>query len=178
MKHFPKLETPRLILSSLEKTDIPLIVEYLQEKVISENTSHIPYPYTLADAQNWIIMSEEAFKAKTAYNFAIRKKNGKIIGSIGLHDTEDDKAELGYWIALPFWGKGFATEAAQAVLDFGIKKLGFHKIYASFLLHNIASGKVMKKIGMQREALLKDHVKKGNQYMDVLMFSFIANAST
>ncbi|MCL1679685.1 GNAT family N-acetyltransferase [Elizabethkingia miricola] len=168
-----KIETERLILSPLKESDIPLITEYLQEKIISDNTSHIPYPYSESDARTWIKMSDDALTAKTGYTFAIREKEGKIIGAIGLHDRGDDKAELGYWIAVPFWNKGYATEAASAILNFGIKELKFHKIYATHFIHNPASGKIMEKIGMQKEAVLKDHIKKEGQYLDIQMYSLI-----
>ncbi|KUY15741.1 GNAT family acetyltransferase [Elizabethkingia miricola] len=168
-----KIETERLILSPLKESDIPLITEYLQEKIISDNTSHIPYPYSESDARTWIKMSDDALIAKTGYTFAIREKEGKIIGAIGLHDRGDDKAELGYWIAVPFWNKGYATEAASAILNFGIKELKFHKIYATHFIHNPASGKIMGKIGMQKEAVLKHHIKKEGQYLDIQMYSFI-----
>ncbi|HFK5568431.1 GNAT family acetyltransferase [Elizabethkingia meningoseptica] len=173
MEFSPQLETKRLILSSLEEKDIPFITEYLQEKIISENTSHIPYPYSEDDARNWLKMAGDALATKSGYTFAIREKEGKIIGAIGIHDRGDDKAELGYWIALPYWNKGFATEAAKAVLNFGIKELKLHKIYATHFLHNPASGKILEKIGMQKEAILKHHLKKGDQYLDVQMYSVI-----
>ena len=168
-----KIETERLILSPLKESDIPLITEYLQEKIISDNTSHIPYPYSEPDARTWLKMSNDALTAKTGYTFAIREKEGKIIGAIGLHDRGDDKAELGYWIAVPFWNKGYATEAASAILNFGIKELKFHKIYATHFIHNPASGKIMEKIGMQKEAILKHHMKKEEQYLDIQMYSLI-----
>lgn len=168
-----KIETERLILSPLKESDIPLITEYLQEKIISDNTSHIPYPYSESDARTWLKMSDGALTAKTGYTFAIREKEGKIIGAIGLHDRGDDKAELGYWIAVPFWNKGYATEAASAILNFGIKELKFHKIYATHFIHNPASGKIMEKIGMQKEAVLKHHMKKEEQYLDIQMYSLI-----
>jgi ribosomal-protein-alanine N-acetyltransferase len=168
-----KIETERLILSPLKESDIPLITEYLQEKIISDNTSNIPHPYSESDARTWIKMSDDALKSNTGYTFAIREKEGKIIGAIGLHDRGDDKAELGYWIAVPFWNKGFATEAAAAILNFGIKELKFHKIYATHFIHNPASGKIMEKIGMQKEAVLKDHIKKEGQYLDIQMYSLI-----
>ncbi|AJW64155.1 Putative ribosomal N-acetyltransferase YdaF [Elizabethkingia miricola] len=168
-----KIETERLILSPLKESDIPLITEYLQKKIISDNTSHIPYPYSESDARTWLKMSDDALTAKTGYTFAIREKEGKIIGAIGLHDRGDDKAELGYWIAVPFWNKGYATEAASAILNFGIKELKFHKIYATHFIHNPASGKIMEKIGMQKEAVLKHHMKKEEQYLDIQMYSLI-----
>ena len=72
-----KIETERLILSPLKESDIPLITEYLQEKIISDNTSNIPYPYSESDARTRIKMSDDALTAKTGYTFAIREKKGK-----------------------------------------------------------------------------------------------------
>lgn len=171
MEEFPVIETERLIISSLREEDIPFIVEYLQEKVFSELTSNIPYPYSEEDARFWLEMSERAFEMKSAFTFAIRDKTEKIIGAIGLHDRGDDKAELGYWLAKPFWNKGFVTEAAKAIIDFGLKELQFNKIYATHFLHNQASGKVLQKIGMEKEAVLKQHIKKNGEYFDTPMYS-------
>lgn len=174
MKNFPVLETERLILSAIKEEDIPYIVEYLQEKVFSELTSNIPYPYTEDDARFWLKNSRQAFEMKTGFTFAIRNKE-KIIGAIGLHDRGDDKAELGYWLAKPFWNKGLVTEAAKAMIDFGLKELQFNKIYATHFLHNPASGKVLQKIGMEQEAVLKQHIKKNNEYFDTPMYSVFRN---
>ena len=77
--------------------------------------------------------------------FAIRNKDHKIIGAIGLHDRGDDKAELGYWLGTQFWNNGYVTEAAKAVIDFGFNELHLNKIYATYFLHNPASGKYWKK---------------------------------
>ncbi|REC48836.1 GNAT family N-acetyltransferase [Chryseobacterium pennipullorum] len=171
MKEFPIIETERLILSQLEEKDIPPIVEFLQHRIFSDLTSNIPYPYTENDAEFWLKISKEAFAENTGYTFAIRNKNGEIIGAIGLHDRDDDKAELGYWIGIPYWNKGYVTEAAKAVVDFGFKTLGFNKIFATHIPHNPASGKIMEKIGMEKEALLKQETKKGGVYFDLVMYS-------
>lgn len=171
MKEFPIIETERLILSQLEEKDIPFITEYLQHRIYSDLTSNIPYPYTENDAQLWITMSKEAFEDHTGYTFGIRNKEGHIIGAIGLHDRDDDKAELGYWIAMPYWNKGYVTEAAKAIVHFGFKKLNFNKIFATHLLHNPASGKIMEKIGMEKEAVLKQETKKDGAYFDLVMYS-------
>ncbi|MBL3550091.1 MULTISPECIES: GNAT family N-acetyltransferase [Chryseobacterium] len=171
MNEFPIIETERLILSQLEEKDIPFITEYLQHRIYSDLTSNIPYPYTENDAQLWITMSKEAFEDHTGYTFGIRNKEGHIIGAIGLHDRDDDKAELGYWIAMPYWNKGYVTEAAKAIVHFGFKKLNFNKIFATHLLHNPASGKIMEKIGMEKEAVLKQETKKDGAYFDLVMYS-------
>ncbi len=171
MEKFPILQTERLILSELEEKDIPFIVEYLQHRIFSDLTSNIPYPYVENDARSWLKMSKEAFDNHTGYTFAIRNKEDQIMGAIGLHDRDDGKAELGYWIGIPYWNKGLVTEAAQAVLDFGFKKLEFNKIFATHFLHNPASGRIMEKIGMEQEAVLKQEMKKDGEYFDIVRYA-------
>jgi [ribosomal protein S5]-alanine N-acetyltransferase len=171
MEKFPILKTERLILSQLEEKDIPFIVEYLQHRIYSDLTSNIPYPYTESDAVFWLRMAKEAFESNSGYTFAIRNKEGQLIGAIGLHDREDDKAELGYWIGIPHWNKGYVTEAAKAIVQFGFKDLHYNKIFATHFLHNPASGKIMEKIGMEQEAILKQEVKKDGEYLDVAFYS-------
>ena len=171
MKDFPKLETERLILNAITTSDIPQIVDYLQNKVYSDFTSNIPYPYRKEDAEYWLKLAEEAFVNRKGFTFAIRNKDQKLIGAIGLHDEGSDKAELGYWIAIPHWNKGYVTEAAKAIIDFGFQELNFNKIFATYFPHNPASGKVMKKIGMKKEALLKQHLKKDGKYYDIPLYS-------
>lgn len=175
LKEFPRIETERLILSQLEEKDIPFIVEFLKHRIYSDLTSNIPYPYTENDAKLWVKISKEAFEGKTGFTFGIRNKEGEIIGAIGLHDRDDDKAELGYWIGIPYWNKGYVTEAAKAIVDFGFKELELNKIYATHFLHNPASGKIMEKIGMEQEALLKQHAKKDGEYHDLAMYSIFRN---
>ncbi|MFS4429929.1 GNAT family N-acetyltransferase [Chryseobacterium sp. S90] len=171
MEKFPIIETERLILSQLEEKDVPFIVEYLQHRIFSDLTSNIPYPYVENDARSWLKMSKEAFDNKTGYTFAIRNKEGHIIGAIGLHDRDDDKAELGYWIGMSYWNKGYVTEAARAIVDFGLNDLGFNKIFATHFLHNPASGRIMEKIGMEQEAVLKQEIKKDGEYFDIVRYS-------
>lgn len=176
LKEFPVIETERLILSQLQEEDIPFVTEYLQDKIFSDLTSNIPYPYTREHAEFWLEMSRKSFEDNTGYTFAVRNKEGNILGAIGLHDRDDDKAELGYWMGKPFWNKGYITEAASALIDFGFKELQLNKIYATYFLHNPASGRIMEKIGMEKEALLKQHLKKDNGYFDVQMYSVLKNA--
>ncbi|MGE8432432.1 GNAT family N-acetyltransferase [Chryseobacterium joostei] len=171
LNEFPIIETERLILSQLEETDIPFIVDFLQHRIYSDLTSNIPYPYTEDDARFWLKMSKDAFENNSGYTFGIRNKENQLIGAIGLHDRDDDKAELGYWIGMPYWNKGYVTEAARAIVDFGFKKLNFNKIFATHFLHNPASGKIMEKIGMEREAILKQEIKKDGEYLDLALYS-------
>ncbi|MGV2452837.1 MULTISPECIES: GNAT family N-acetyltransferase [Chryseobacterium] len=173
MEEFPVLQTERLILSQLEEKDIPFIVELLQHRIFSDLTSNIPYPYVENDARSWVEMSKEAFENNTGYTFAIRNKEGQIIGAIGLHDRDDDKAELGYWIGIPYWNKGYVTEAAKGIIDFGFDELKLNKIFATHFLHNPASGRIMEKIGMKKEAVLIKEVKKDGEYFDLVRYCIL-----
>lgn len=175
LKEFPAIETERLILSQLKEEDFPFVTEYLQDKIFSDVTSNIPYPYTGEHAKSWMKMSRESFENNTGYTFAVRNKEGQILGAIGLHDRDDDKAELGYWMGKPFWNKGYITEAATALIDFGFNELQINKIYATYFLDNPASGRIMEKTGMEKEALLKQHLKKDGKYIDVMMYSILKN---
>lgn len=175
LKEFPAIETERLILSQLKEEDLPFVTEYLQDKIFSDVTSNIPYPYTGEHAKFWMKMSRESFENNTGYTFAVRNKEGQILGAIGLHDRDDDKAELGYWMGKPFWNKGYITEAATALIDFGFNELQINKIYATYFLDNPASGRIMEKTGMEKEALLKQHLKKDGKYIDVMMYSILKN---
>ncbi|TXJ00840.1 MAG: N-acetyltransferase [Chryseobacterium cucumeris] len=173
MEKFPVLQTERLILSQLEEKDIPFIVELLQHRIFSDLTSNIPYPYVENDARSWVKMSKEAFENNTGYTFAIRNKEGQIIGAIGLHDRDDDKAELGYWIGIPYWNKGYITEAAKAIIDFGFNELKLNKIFATHFPHNPASGRIMEKAGMEQEAVLIKEVKKDGEYFDLVRYCIL-----
>jgi RimJ/RimL family protein N-acetyltransferase len=172
MKQLPKIETKRLILTELRAADIPLIVKYATNKNISDNTLNIPFPYSERDAIYWINLSNQGFKSKTHFIFAIRMKNqDEFIGGIGLRLEQDFfRAEIGYWMAEPFWNKGYMTEATQSIIDFGFDKLGLNKLAASHIELNPASGKVMVKCGMTKEGELKEHICKNAIFHNLILY--------
>lgn len=172
MNEFPRLETERLLLSDLDHADIPTIVEYAGNKNISLNTQNIPYPYKKEDAIFWINATAEGFREQRQYTFAVKlKTSGEFIGAIGLRvERRNRRAELGYWIAEPFWNRGFASEATKAVLHFGFEELELHKIFATHLEKNPASGRVMLKNGMIKEGELKEHIYKDRGFSTLIQY--------
>ena len=170
MNNFPKIETNRLTLGDLVSDDIPKIIEYAGNQKVAEMTLNIPHPYEEKDAIFWLNSAKQGFVNKTQYTFGIRIKNSKaFIGGIGLKvNSRFNRAELGYWIAEPFWNNGYATEVVGAVLKFGFEELNLNKIYATHLAENTASGKVMEKNGMIKEGELKEHTKKGEFYKSLI----------
>ena len=167
-----QLATKRLILRHPAKQDVAIVAQHLSNPLIAETTLHIPYPYSKSDARTWINKSRESLLNNTAVSFAIILRTTQmIIGAIGLHpNAEHNRAEAGYWIAVPYWNRGVATEALKAIIDFGFHELKFEKIYATHLIGNDASGRVMSKAGMVKEGRLKNHYKKDDRYVSVIQY--------
>lgn len=173
MNNFPKIQTNRLILNRLELDDMPAIYEYASNANVAKFLVNMPEPYQLKDAEFWIKNSWTKFESKEQYTFAIRlKESNAFIGGIGLILTQrDKKANMGYWLAEPFWNQGYMTEALKRVIDFGFNKLKLNKLYASHFLENASSGKVMTKAGMHIEANLKQEFFKNGQFYDVVRYA-------
>ena len=175
MKPFPRIETNRLILSSIRSVDIPHIVAHASNRNVSRYTISLAHPFTEIDAVHLIDMANEGFKMNTQYVFGIwLREGGILIGSIGLKlETQFQRAELNFWIAEPFWGGGLTTEAAKAVIHFGFSNLGLHKITATYMEANPASGKVMANCGMKKEGELKAHIVKDGSYHGIVLYGLI-----
>jgi ribosomal-protein-alanine N-acetyltransferase len=170
MKAFPELNTNKLKLRKIRPQDLSSLLQYCNNKKISDQILNIPYPYQEEDAifrMNFVL---QGFKNKERYVFAITlKEKDELIGEIGLHlDKGNDSAQLGYWIGEPFWGQGIVTEAAGAILQFGFEALKLNKIYATHYPDNKASAKVMLNNKMIKEAELKEHYKINGAFRDVV----------
>jgi len=102
------------------------------------------------------------------------RESGEIAGTIGLMmKPEHDKAEIGYWIGVPYWNCGYATEAAKAVIDYGFTEWNLNRIDAGHFDRNPSSGRVMQKLGMQYEGKLRQSIKKWDEYLDVEYYAIL-----
>jgi RimJ/RimL family protein N-acetyltransferase len=148
----PDISTERLVLRPMNLDDGPTIHRLVNDKDITYNCVHIPYPYPEGAAEAWIVDHPFRFVSGQAAIFAITK-DGDIIGACGIEYKPSEKRfELGYWIGKAFWGNGYATEAVQRLLDFGLDELNIAEIYAECLSSNTISCNVLEKIGMQHIA--------------------------
>ena len=172
-----KLTTERLILRPLLEEDAKQIYLYCSDRDIADTTFAIPHPYSLKDAENFISYSSNKLKSEDEYNFAIIcKKKLKLIGVIGLITfKQHERAELGYWIGKPNWGKGYCTEAAKELISFAFEVLKLNKVHSSHILRNPASGKVMQKIGMKHEGRIRQHIKKWDKFEDADFYGILKN---
>ena len=165
----PELTTDRLRLRPFDRTDADAVSTLAGDKEVARNTLNIPHPYDREHAEEWIASHAGQFARRESVTFAItRAADGELLGAVGLIlDTENDLAELGYWIGREHWGQGFATEAARAVVRWAFDALELHRIHASHFPRNAASGRVLEKIGMRHEGRLREHVKKWGEYLDL-----------
>ena len=174
MDSIPILETPRLRLRGLTADDAPAIQRLAGAKEIADTTLLIPHPYPDGAAEQFIQQSQVDWHERRTAGFAITLRDGEFCGSIGLRiDSAHHHAELGYWIGVPFWGRGYCTEAAGAVLGFGFRNLGLHRICAHHFLRNPASGRVLLKIGMAREGRLREHVRRWDRFEDLECYGIL-----
>ena len=122
---FPLLKTERLKLRKLLIDDIPSLVKYANNKKISDQIINIPHSYGEPDATYRIAYVNQGFLNKSRFVFAIADiLSNDFIGEISLNlQSNSAQSEIGYWIAEPFWNKGFATEAIKEVIKFGFEKL-------------------------------------------------------
>ncbi len=172
-----QINTTRLLLRPFTLTDAPDVHQLASEYEIAANTLRIPHPYELSMAEDWIAGQVQAAEEQRELTWAVVQREEKmLLGSIGLIlFKEFEQAELGYWIGKPYWNKGYASEAAKAVLEFGFKNLHFQRIHAHHLSRNPVSGKVLKKIGMQHEGCLRQHIRKWGKFEDIEMYGILTD---
>lgn len=141
----PVLETERLVLRAPELGDAAVVAKLANDRRIAENTLRIPHPYSLADAEAFIF-GANASDRETAL---LITAHGVVIGACGIAMLDGETPELGYWLGLPFWDQGFATEAARAVIDHAFGALGHDTLLAGARVSNPASRRVLQKCGFQ-----------------------------
>ena len=166
------IKSKKFVLRSYRNGDEKSLTENINNKKIYRNTLHIPYPYTLKDAKKWIAKNLKEAKKKnpTKINFVI-DINNEVAGSVGLSKIEGYRAEIGYWLAEKYWGKGIMTKAVKSVTKFGFEKLKLRRIYAEIFPFNKASRRVLEKAGYKFEGILRKAVKKDNKFLDVYLFA-------
>ncbi len=170
------LETSRLLLRPLKLDDAPLVSKLAGRREIADTTISIPHPYSEEQAREWIASHGGTNGAGKEIVFAITlSATGQLVGSVGLRDIdkEHSQAEMGCWVAVEAWSKGYATEASSAAVRFGFEELQLNRIYAHHMVRNPASGRVLEKIGMKREGLLRQRVRKWDVFEDVIVLAIL-----
>ena len=175
MTAIPTLSTGRLILRPFNLNDAARVRELAGEREVAATTANIPHPYEERMAEEWIATHEDAFENGTSVTLAIALlSDGSFIGGISLAlNAAHHSAELGYWIGKPYWSQGYCTEAASEMLRYGFEIRGLNRVQARHMTKNPASGRVMEKIGMSHEGVLRQSLSRFGVFEDAAMFSIL-----
>ncbi len=164
-------------LTEFRADDAEALVECLADKEVYDRTLRIPFPYTSTDAERWLgeiaVTTEENGQPR---QFALRNEAGRVVGAVGLEGAklgESPRAEIGYWLAKPYWGRGLMTVAARAVCRHGFEAMGLAKITAHVFSWNDASARVLVKCGFEQEGFCRRHFFKDGQFIDVKLFGLL-----
>jgi RimJ/RimL family protein N-acetyltransferase len=145
----PVIETPRLILRRPVRADAARLAELANDPVVAENLSTLPHPYGLDDALSYVDNTEVG---PARWNLGVHLKGettSEFIGTVSLMPREGERFFLGYWIGRPYWGKGLAAEAAQALVDYAFAALDADAVAATTRVTNAQSRRVLEKCGFQ-----------------------------
>ncbi len=140
------LETARLLLRPPEESDVALFAPLIGNFAVAKNLSVVPHPYAESDGFEWVAKMRAKRADGTDYAFAlIRKDDAAFIGVCSVHPSRH--FEFGYWIGEPYWGNGYATEAARKMAQFAFEQLGAAELVGRYIFDNPASGRVLTKLG-------------------------------
>lgn len=151
--------------------DLPSLVQHANNARIAQNMmNRFPHPYTAEHGKAFIAMATGA----TPYSIFAIEVEGAAVGGIGLHPQDDiycKNAELGYWLAEPYWGKGIATAAVVQMVAYGFTTFDVARIFARPFGTNAASQRVLQKAGFSLEARLGKTIFKNGMYIDELVYA-------
>lgn len=170
------IRTERLILRELEDADWKEVHKYSSD---SEVVRYMSWgPNTEEEDKSFILRAIVYQKEQPRRNYTLAivlKANNILIGGCGLHISNPNNREalLGYCLNRHFWKYGYGTETAKALLAFGFEELNLHRIFATCDPANIASARIMEKIGMQREGHLRQHMWTKGKWRDSLLYAVL-----
>ncbi len=170
LRYQPTLQTDRLRMRPFVADDAEALKAIAGAREVADTSTDVPHPYSLATAKSWIAGLPHFFRTQTAVHFALELRHPvTLVGCASLRDIDarHAQAELGFWIGVPWWGSGYATEAARELLRFGFTDLSLNRIQARPLLRDPVSMHVLRKIGLKQEGILRQAFRKWDAYEDV-----------
>jgi RimJ/RimL family protein N-acetyltransferase len=164
-------------LSSVQPDDKSALLEHFKAKEIYDSTLNIPYPYSEADADRWLTRRiENTRRQGKEVTFAIRRGDGEMIGAVGADSFEigaSHRAEIGYWLARPYWGQGIMTDAVGVYVRYAFDDLKLLRLTAHVLQFNVGSVRVLEKNGFKLEGRLRKHFRKEEKLSDAYFFGLL-----
>ena len=170
------LKTKRLILRDFVESDWEAVLAYQQDPLYLRY-----YEWTSRTAEEvrdfiQMFLDQQKQEPRIKFQFALTlKETGQLIGNCGVRrdSAEAYEGEIGYELDPTFWSRGYATEAARAVLDFGFTHMNLHRISAFCVADNMGSARVLEKLGMRQEGRLREHQYYKDRWWDTLMYAIL-----
>jgi RimJ/RimL family protein N-acetyltransferase len=169
--------TERLVLRRYTHDDLPDVLGFASQPSVARVTSE-RIQATEEGIRKYIDLqnSYQPFEEDQVFELAIeRKEDGKVIGLLGLIRRGHEQGEIGWALGVEHRVQGYATEAARALMDYGFNSLGLHRIHADTNSDNPASWRVMERLGMRREAVLRDSVYENGQWLDRYIYGMLVD---
>jgi [ribosomal protein S5]-alanine N-acetyltransferase len=170
MEPYPTLRTERLVLRGFTLEDAPELHRLAQPREVARMMLRHPHPFEEGMAEEWISGLRPMFEVGNGTMFAVElRQRGALVGTVSLYTRapdgtavlgEEGTGLLGFWLGMPYWGKGYATEAVAEVVRYGFEDRGLQRIKANHFGINTASGKVLRKVGMSHMRTLPNYYEK------------------
>ncbi|MBV9280263.1 MAG: GNAT family N-acetyltransferase, partial [Chloroflexi bacterium] len=171
----PTLDTPRLRLRPFTLADSATVERLAGAIEVASMLVNMPHPYPPGLAAEWIGRHADLAARGEFFMWAIEHKDGgELMGSFTLGvKGAHRRGHLGYWLGVPYWNRGYATEAAGPVLDVAFRDLSLHRVQALVFPRNLASCRVLEKVGFRAEGMLRGYLLKGEVFGDAIMYALL-----
>ncbi|WP_314585207.1 GNAT family N-acetyltransferase [Paenibacillus terrigena] len=176
-RNLPRLETERLILRKMRRSDARDLFAYASNAEVTRYTMWNTHR-TLRDSEHFLDAIEQRYREGQVTNWGIEyKSNGKFIGTCGFvyWAPEHHRAEIGYALSAEYWNQGIMSEAARVVLQIGFQKMDLNRLEARCNLENIGSERVMQKLGMTYEGVIREQLFIRGRFESVKLYSILRN---
>ncbi|HLO47251.1 MAG TPA: GNAT family protein [Kamptonema sp.] len=175
LRNLPTLETHRLILRKMTLDDAEDLFEYASDPEVARYTIWTPHQ-SVKDSKFFLHTVVGRYKNCQLTDWGIvHKEDSKFIGTCGFTEWSlpHNRAEIGYALSQKYWRQGYMTEAVSAVIDMGFNRMNLNRIEARCTVENIASTRVMEKVGMKFEGILRQHLFTKGKYWDIKVYSIL-----
>jgi ribosomal-protein-alanine N-acetyltransferase len=171
----PTLHTARLLLWPLALADATNVQRLAGAAEVAATTLNLPHPYLDGMAETWIAGHAEQASQGIGLTWAIvRRADDVLLGAIRLGlQVRHQRGSLGYWLGVPYWNQGYTTEAANRVVTYGFAERELYRIQAGCFPRNRASSRVMEKVEMRYEGVLRGYLRKDATMEDVAMYAVV-----
>lgn len=171
-----QLRTERLLLREFEPDDWHAMAAYWAHPLYSRYYAEFPDPNAFVRELVARFVTSQSAEPRQAWQLAIiDPASGELLGNCGIriNDAELREANIGYELNPAVWGRGYATEAATAILRFGFTELHLHRVWADCVADNTGSAHVLEKLGMRREAHFREHQYYRDRWWDTLIYAVL-----